>query len=97
MTGGIKKKMVSILYGKEGGRMMLRYIEKPEGGYRVETNFGLDLKGAALPENESVIVANSGKDFVLIFNNGDEACLVQMNRGQMAQLNWVMGIRLSGK
>ena len=36
---------------------MLRYIEKPEGGVRVETDYGLDLKGAALPENESVIAA----------------------------------------
>lgn len=39
---------------------MLMYIEKPEGGVRVETDYGLDLKGTALPENESVIATNSG-------------------------------------
>ena len=76
---------------------MLRYIEKPEGGVRVETDYGLDLKWTALPENESVIAANSGKDFVLIFNNGTEACSVQMNRDQTEQLHWVMGRRLDGK
>ena len=32
-----------------------------------------------------MIAANSGKDFVLIFNNRTEACLVQMNRDQMGQ------------
>ena len=50
------------------------YIEKPEGGARMETDYGLDLKGTALPENESVIADNSGKDFVLIFNNRTGAC-----------------------
>ena len=57
---------------------MLMYIEKTEGGVRMETDYGLDLEGTALPENESVIAANSGKDFVLIFNNRTGACSVQI-------------------